>query len=161
MLRIVLLVASILGTCFAGDYFTVRDKKLYDPNGVEFLIRGINNMHIPFDAFNQHKARASMPAVAATNSNTLRLVWRADLSAFTGMSIAYLDDLIQRAINNKMVVMLELHDATCSNDKNLLIKLANWYKTNSALLYKYKRYLLLNIANEWVFRILFWSFSLK
>jgi mannan endo-1,4-beta-mannosidase len=105
---------------------------------------------VPYDAFGRNWARDSLPAISATGANTLRLVWYVNLTPFTGLSIGYLDDLIQRAINNKLVVVLEMHDATGSNNVADLRKCAQWFKDNSWLLFKYQRYLLVNIANEFV-----------
>jgi mannan endo-1,4-beta-mannosidase len=145
-----ILVLATLQVCSAQNYFRVSNGKILDPNGAEFLIRGINNMHVPYDAFGKNWARDSLPAISATGANTLRLVWYVNLTPFTGLSIGYLDDLIQRAINNKLVVVLEMHDATGSNNVADLRKCAQWFKDNSWLLFKYQRYLLVNIANEFV-----------
>ena len=49
-----------------------------------------------------------------------------------------------------MVAVVELHDATCKPEPQLLIECANWFKNNIALFNKYKKYLIINIANEWV-----------
>lgn len=51
---------------------------------------------------------------------------------------------------NKKVPMIELHDVTCSSNVNDLLRCAQWFSNNIAMLNKYQKYILINIANEWV-----------
>ena len=46
--------------------------------------------------------------------------------------------------------MIELHDVTCSSNVNDLISCAQWFSNNIGMLKKYQKYILINIANEWV-----------
>ena len=48
-----------------------------------------------------------------------------------------------------MVAMVQLHDATGSNDPNELVKCAQWFTQRMWLWNKYKRNTIINIANEW------------
>lgn len=72
---------------------------------------------------------------------------------------SHLEKVIQSVIANKMVPVVELHDATCKQDPNELIKSANWFAQNIWLFNKYKKYIIINIANEWVFFLNSNSFS--
>lgn len=62
---------------------------------------------------------------------------------------SYLEKIIKSVIAHKMIAVVELHDATCKQDPNELIKSANWFVQNMWLFNKYKKYVIINIANEW------------
>ncbi len=55
--------------------------------------------------------------------------------------------------------MIELHDATGSSNVQDLLNCAQWFKTNIGLFNKYQKYILINIANEWVRTTKFILFS--
>jgi mannan endo-1,4-beta-mannosidase len=150
MIRAIILVSALIQASFAYDYFTTWQGKVYDPNGKEFMMRGVNNMHAWFDGNGRNFARNSLPAISATGANIVRVVWTLNSQNENGLSLQYLDDILAQAYNNKLVVMLELHDATGSNNKEDLLKCARWFRDNSWLTFKHKRNLLVNIANEWV-----------
>jgi mannan endo-1,4-beta-mannosidase len=101
------------------------------------------------DNFNRNFALNSIPAIAKTGANSIRIQWRINLQG--GLNTAHLDKVIQVSINNKLVPIVQLHDATGSSDPKTLENCATWFKNNVALLNKYKKYLIVNIANEWVF----------
>lgn len=101
------------------------------------------------DNFNRNFALNSIPAIAKTGANSIRIQWRINLQG--GLNTAHLDKVIQTSINNKLVPIVQLHDATGSSDPKTLENCATWFKNNVALLNKYKKYLIVNIANEWVF----------
>ena len=63
-------------SCLASGYFTAKNGKLYDANGKEFLIRGVNSAHIWWDNWGRNYALNSLPAISATGSNTVRIVWQ-------------------------------------------------------------------------------------
>lgn len=150
MAIVALLLVFVFGSCLAQNsgYFQVVNTQLNDPNGKPFLIRGISNMHVPYDGFGQNKAIAAVPYIAQTNANTLRVFWSNRLDVFQ-LSIDHLEDILETAVNNSLVVVLTLFDLTCQSNSTQLLQLAQWYVDNSALLIKYQKYLLLNIANEW------------
>jgi hypothetical protein len=77
----------------------------------------------------------------------VRIAWQIHLN---NIEQSHLEKIIQAVINNKMVAVVELHDPTCKPEPQLLIECANWFKNNIALFNKYKKYLIINIANEWV-----------
>ncbi len=134
------------GPLVTDGYFTTKNGKLYDANGKEFLIRGVNSAHLWFDNYDRDYAYKSLLPISRTNSNTVRIVWGLNLQ---GMSVGQLEKIIQRVIELNMIPMIELHDATGSSDINSLLNCAKWFKDNMSLFFKYKRYVLINIANEW------------
>ena len=66
------------------------------------------------------------------------------------IDFSHLETIIQKVIEYKMVPIVELHDATCKQDPLLLLSSANWFKNNMWLFNKYKKYIILNLSNEWV-----------
>lgn len=66
------------------------------------------------------------------------------------LSLAHLENIIIEAKNNGLVSIVQLHDATGSNDPNVLKSCAEWFANNIVLFQKYKKYVMINIANEWV-----------
>jgi mannan endo-1,4-beta-mannosidase len=148
MLKAIIFMSVLIQASLAYDYFTTWQGKVYDPNGKEFMMRGVNNPHAWFDSFNRNFARNALPAISATGSNIVRVVW--EMNAQSGLNLQYLDTILQQAFNNRLVVMLELHDVTGSNNREDLLRCARWFRDNSWLTFKHKRNLLVNIANEWV-----------
>ena len=70
------------------------------------------------------------------------------------LSLDHLRSLLEEARKHKLVAMFELHDATGSSNDADLMRCAQWLKDNMSLFNNYKRTVLLNIANEWVFIII-------
>ena len=125
--------------CFQG--------KIYDANKAEFIMRGINNVHAYWDNYNRWYAYNALDNIAQTGSNVVRIVWLKYLQG--GLTIVDLDTIIARAIQNKLIPMIELHDATGSSDANYLNEMAQYLADQVWLLIKYRKYILVNIANEW------------
>ena len=123
---------------------------MYDANGAEFLIRGVNSAHVWWDSWGRDFALNSISAIAATGANTVRIVWQIQVDG--GLDINYLENIIKRCIENKLIPMIELHDATGSSNVEDLLNCARWYKNNIAVFKKYHKYILINVANEWVRR---------
>lgn len=121
--------------------FTVREGRLTDASGRPFVIRGINNPHVWFE----EKAFRALDDICATGANTVRIVWE------TRGAVENLERVIRRCIALRMVPMVELHDVTGSPSAERLADMARWYAgpAVAAVLQRYEKYLLLNIANEW------------
>lgn len=121
--------------------FTTKDDKLIDAVGQVFTIKGMNNPHIWFI----DKAYTALDEIQKLGCNTVRIVWE------TKGNDQELERIIQRVIELKMIPMVELHDVTGSPSKEKLLDMARWYSEpeRAAMLKKYEKYLLLNIANEW------------
>jgi len=79
------------------------------------------------------------------------------MSLSGGLDNNYLEMIIKRCIDTRMIPMIELHDVTGSSNVNDLLNCAQWFSNNMAMLKKYQKYVLINIANEWVM-LFFFSF---
>jgi len=121
--------------------FTVSGTKLLDANGNEFIIKGINNPHIWFP----EESFKALKRIAECNVNCIRIVWE------TIGEAKELEKVIKACIKLEMIPMVELHDATGNNKKEKLLELCSYYVRPEIkeILLKYKKYILINIANEW------------
>ncbi|WP_025723678.1 cellulase family glycosylhydrolase [Paenibacillus polymyxa] len=124
--------------------FYINGTTLYDANGNPFVMRGINH------AYTWYKGQelAAIPAIAKTGANTIRIVL-SDGQQWTKDNLSELQNLITLSEQNKLVVVLEVHDGTGSDSATVLNNIANyWIEMKGALIGK-ESTVILNIANEW------------
>ncbi|MFW6224051.1 MAG: cellulase family glycosylhydrolase, partial [Bacteroidota bacterium] len=128
----------------AQEVMHVKGKNLYDPNGEQVVLRGVNEMFIWSDNPTGDKI---LPEIAKTGSNVVRIVWL-PLKDNENATPENLDKVITNCIRNKMFPMPELHGATGKWDK-LQEQVDYWTNPEVVkVLKKHEPYLLLNIANE-------------
>lgn len=124
--------------------FTISGTKLLDANGNEFVIRGINQPHNWY----KPKDEASIAGIAKTGANSVRIVL-SNGTQYTKDSLAELEKLIALCEKNKLVAIVEVHDATGKDDLNSLIKAAEYWIEMKSALQGHEDTVILNIANEW------------
>ena len=104
-------LASALGLCLAANAsfadFSVNNGQLLDGNNNTFVMRGINHAHTWYKSSSQ-KALAD---IAATGANTVRIVL-ANGQRWSRDNGAQVSQLIGWAKANKLITVLEVHDAT-------------------------------------------------
>ncbi len=125
--------------------FYVSGTSLYDANGKAFVMRGINHPHSWF----KDKLETAVPAIAATGANTVRVVL-SDGQQYQKDSIEDINKIIDICKQNKLVCILEVHDVTGKDDIEGLKKTAEYWVEMKDALIGNEKYVLLNIANEWV-----------
>jgi mannan endo-1,4-beta-mannosidase len=126
-----------------GNGFFVLNGKLYDPNGNEFRIRGVNRDH--FDS-------NSAAGIANSGANTVRMfIYHTSLGAGT-----YVNVLQTQHINNKQAVIAAMPYFPGSNaqtsgntDPAALAGAVDWWVANAPAFTALNKYLIVNIANEW------------
>ncbi|WP_455718647.1 cellulase family glycosylhydrolase [Anaerosporobacter sp.] len=124
--------------------FYIEGTTLYDAYGNPFVMRGINHAYIWY----QGQESIAIPAIAKTGANCIRLVL-ADGQKWTKTSLAELQSLIKLCEDNKLVVIVEVHDALGSDSIADLEKAAQyWIEMKNALI-GHEKTVILNIANEW------------
>jgi hypothetical protein len=130
-----------------GTGFFVRDGRLYDRLGSDFVIRGINHPVVWF----RDQAQAWMEAIADTGANTVRIVWETADGQGRPSPLPLLRDAIASAIELEMIPMVELHDVTGDTTNAGVLEMAQYYARADVkeILLEFEDYLLVNIANEW------------
>ena len=143
-----IVLAALFNASFA--WFYTSGRKLLDSNGKEFIARGINTASADWDA--TYKPESYMPAIAATGANCVRIQWLTDDKVKKkGLNDNSLKNVIQQAINNKLIPILELWTFTGSNEYSALQSAGNWWASKIPILKQFEDKLLINIANEWVY----------
>lgn len=124
--------------------FQVEGSKLLDANGNSFVMRGINHAHTWY----KDQTTTAIKAIAKTGANTVRLVlsngvqWNKD-------DLSTVKSLIKQCKDNKLVAVLEVHDATGKPSIAELLKAADYFVEMKDALIGNEAYVIVNIANEW------------
>jgi len=126
-----------------GPGFFVLNGKLYDANGNEFRIRGVDRAH--YDSISQ-------PGLSKTGANAVRIMVETNY----GASVAKLVSVVQNDhINYKEVPIVMTTETpagantSCSSDASVVAAaVANWVATASSWT-PLDKYTIINIANEW------------
>lgn len=128
----------------AATGFYVSGTKLYDSTGKPFVMRGVNHSHTWF----KNDLNAAIPAIAKTGANTVRIVL-SDGTQYTKDDVNSVKNILALVNQYKMIAVLEVHDATGSDDVAKLNNAVNyWISIKDALVGKEDR-VIINIANEW------------
>ncbi|WP_443128003.1 glycoside hydrolase family 5 protein [Gracilibacillus sp. D59] len=128
----------------AATGFYVSGNTLYDATGEPFVMRGVNHPH----SWYKSDSATAIPAIAETGANTVRIVL-SDGSQYTKDDIDTVENLLSLAEENNLIAVLEVHDATGSDDLNALNSAVNyWIDIKDALIGKEDK-VIINIANEW------------
>ena len=128
-----------------GTGFFVANGKLYDANGVEFRIRGVDKVHWDNGS----------PGLANSHANTVR--WNIDFTRSASQNVALLQGGAGKtpgAIYNHVVVMPGAWSApagtlTCSSDTGILGSAIDTWVAQASAWTSIERYSILNLANEW------------
>lgn len=121
--------------------FHVVGAELRDARGAPFVMRGVNNPHIWWDA----TAYAALDAIAEAGANAVRVVWE------TRGDPARLGEVLARVVALDMVPIVELHDVTGQDDPDALAGVVDWWIDPDVVnvLDDFRREALVNVANEW------------
>lgn len=125
--------------------FYTKGRHLYDRIGNKVVLRGVNKMSV-WDG-EDPTGSTSFPEIRKTGANSVRIVWSI-MNEGKPTDLNILDSLISNAKNNRLIPMIELHDAT--GDWTRLPQLVHfWVQPNVVnLIQKHQEYLLVNIGNE-------------
>jgi mannan endo-1,4-beta-mannosidase len=129
--------------------FFVLGRDLYDRFGTRVVLRGVNKMSV-FD-LEDAEGRISFPEIRKTGANSVRIVWAITQNLAPGgaaTSPARLDALVTAALDNHLIPMVELHDATGAWDR--LDDLVDHWTRPAVLevVARHTPHLLVNIGNE-------------
>ncbi|XXX76363.1 cellulase family glycosylhydrolase [Sorangium sp. So ce134] len=120
--------------------FSVRGRFLHDRCGEKVLLRGVNEMVVWLSSGSD--GLPEFAEIAKTGANAVRIVWLTEESA------ADLDTAITNALAQKLIPIVELHDAT--GKWELLPSLVDYWTRSDvvAVIKKHEQNLLVNIGNE-------------
>jgi hypothetical protein len=125
-----------------GNGFFVYDGKLYDPNGNEFRIRGVNRCHFDSD---------SQPGISNSHANTVRMfMYKLSYGAAPYANVIKTQHIAYNEV--PILSMPEFPDGTTSSGNHSTSELASgvaWWVANAATFTPLNKYLIVNIANEW------------
>jgi mannan endo-1,4-beta-mannosidase len=130
---------------YDGPVFTVSGRSILDTDGEPVALRGVNKMPVFDDE--DPRGNAYFVEIAQAKSNTARIVWAPEVDNGP-TTVNDLTALIANCQANKMLPMIELHDAT--GDLSKLPKLGNYWTRNGVLqvIFNVGGNLLINIGNE-------------
>lgn len=130
--------------------FSVQGGKLVEGNGTPFVMRGVSHAHVWYTQTTQQ----ALKDIASTGANTVRIVL-ADGNGGLGGRVggAEVSQLIQWCKDNKLIAVLEIHDATGYGDsgsaENPLDTVNYWLSADiRSALNNQEDYVIINIANE-------------
>ncbi len=119
----------------------VKDRFLYTPAGEKLILKGFNAMIVYWDIHGD----INFPEIEKTGANCVRIFWKIDGWA---PPAADLDKVLGNCIKHHMIPVICLWDATGEWDK-LQMCVDYWTKPSiAAVLKKYEKNLIVNIANE-------------
>ncbi len=131
----------------ASGSFQVNGTKLYDANGSEFIMRGINHAH----AWYSDKLSTALDGIAKTGANCVRVVL-ADGDKWEKTSSDSVKEIIEECESRKLVAILEVHDATfgsAGDDFDALDNAADYWVEMADIVNSHTDTVIVNIANEW------------
>ena len=132
---------------FAG--FFISNGQLLDNNGTPFVMRGVN---YPYTWFQSRNTQQDLAAIAATGSNTVRVVLSTG-GQWARVNGTQVSQIIQWCKDLKMIAVLEVHDSTGWSEQTTAVPISNAtaYWTSSdirAAINGQENFVIINIANE-------------
>lgn len=118
-----------------GNGFFVLNGKLYDANGYEFRIRGVNRVHWDSN---------SAAGIAKSGANAVR--WDIDFRRETNDNVKLLQ---AQSIANSNVPIPGNWAGTCKSDPAILLSIVSTWVAQAPLWTKLNKYFIVNVANEW------------
>ncbi len=118
-----------------GSGFFVAGGRLYDYDGNEFRIRGVNRLHWDSD---------SADGIARSHANTVR--WDIDFGRSAALNVGLVK---AQSIARHEVPIVGNWEGTCSSDPARLESIVSTWVTQARQWRRLDRTFILNIANEW------------
>ena len=142
------LFASLLTASSAFAGWSVSGTKVVDPNGNNFIFRGINHAHTWYTS----STSKAMSDIAATGANSIRVVL-SNGTQWTRNNGADVANIISLCKANKLVCVLEVHDSTGYGEQTTatnISKVAEYWVSSDIknAIIGQEDYVIVNIANE-------------
>jgi hypothetical protein len=130
-----------------GTGFFVNNGAVYDANGREFVMRGLNMTHA-WGSTSQNLA--TIPELKETGANAFRAVF-GTFGGGPGDAPAHRRQTVEAYVASQLTVIVEDHDGTCVDSPAALTAIVDQWvdPLNVSWLQQYEQQVILNIANEW------------
>ncbi|MET8278063.1 cellulase family glycosylhydrolase [Micromonospora sp. NPDC005174] len=145
LLALLLAVLAFGQPAYAAAGFSVAGGKLYDANGAEFVMRGVNHAHTWYP-----QQTSSFADVKALGANTVRVVL-ASGDRWTRNTNADVANVISLCRANRLICVLEVHDTTGYGEQSGAITLdraVDYWLSLKDVLVGQERYVIVNVGNE-------------
>lgn len=133
------------GQTAAATGIRVRDGRVVEANGNDFVMRGVNHPHAWFT-----DRTGSLAHIKAKEANTVRVVLSSG-QQWTMTSVAEVSTIVSLCKRNRLICVLEVHDTTGYGEVSGAATLSQaaeyWIKVKSALQGQ-QDYVVINIGNE-------------
>ncbi|MBM7493341.1 mannan endo-1,4-beta-mannosidase [Micromonospora luteifusca] len=145
LLALLVAVLAFGQPAHAAAGFTVANGKLYDANGAEFIMRGVNHAHTWYP-----QQTSTFADVKALGANTVRVVLSSG-DRWTRNTNADVANVISLCKANRLICVLEVHDTTGYGEQSGAITLdraVDYWLSLADVLAGQERYVIVNIGNE-------------
>lgn len=145
LLALLVAVLAFGQPAHAAAGFSVANGRLYDANGTEFVMRGVNHAHTWYP-----QQTSSFADVKALGANTVRVVLSSG-DRWTRNTNADVANVISLCRANRLICVLEVHDTTGYGEQSGAITLAravDYWLSLADVLAGQERYVIVNIGNE-------------
>ena len=137
--------------------FFVQDGKLYDANGYQFQMKGVNVNHwwnATATSDGDAATIAAIPYIKASGANAARIVFGPIEDTATSWERIGMTTTLRRAavaeyVKYKIAPVVEYHNGTGKNDPAWIDEAADFWIGEKSWLDEFGRYVMVNISNEW------------
>jgi len=130
----------------AGSGFYVQNGRLYDANGNDFVMRGINHPH----AWYPSRTPQALADIKSVGANAVRVVLSSG-HRWTKNDANDVATIIQQCKANRLICILEVHDTTGYGEQSGAVSLdvaADYWQSIQPVLVGEEAYVIINIGNE-------------
>ncbi|MFD7985359.1 cellulase family glycosylhydrolase [Kitasatospora indigofera] len=123
----------------------VSNGRVYEANGNEFVMRGVNHAHAWYPS-----RTSSIADIAAKGANTVRIVL-SNGDRWTRTTTSEISSLIGQCRSSKLICVLEVHDTTGYGEDGAattLDRAAQFWIDNKSALAGQENYVVINLGNE-------------
>jgi mannan endo-1,4-beta-mannosidase len=137
-------IVAVVSPAQAASGFYVSGGRLYDGNGTDFVMRGVNH---PFNWYRGHNG--AFADIKSLGANTVRVVLSTGATS-TKSTAADVATVISLCKRNRLVCVLEVHDTTGYGDTKAitLSQAADYWISIKSTLAGQEKYVIINIGNE-------------
>ncbi|MFI6272399.1 cellulase family glycosylhydrolase [Micromonospora zamorensis] len=145
LLALLVAVLAFGQPAHAAAGFSVANGRLYDANGTEFVMRGVNHAHTWYP-----QQTSSFADVKALGANTVRVVLSSG-DRWTRNTNADVANVISTCKGNRLICVLEVHDTTGYGEQSGAVTLdraVDYWLSLADVLAGQERFVIVNIGNE-------------